>query len=216
MSQTGRAGEGVLADEDVVQLILRGREDLYATLVNRYRRKLMAHVIRMVGSREDALEITQEAFLKAYLHLARFDRKYRFSTWIYSISSNAAIDHLRRKRLKTTSFDQPLMLEDSEIKREPKGPARTAEEIYEGTELVRNLETAIAELKPEYRQLLLLRHPGGKSYEEIATLTKLPLGTVKNRIFRARQQLRELMGDLLPEAVLRSGTMKKRIPTAMP
>ena len=199
MSRRSATGETSLADEELVQRVLRGREDLYEVLIRRYQRKLMAHVLRMVRNREDALEIVQDAFLKAYQHLARFDDKYRFSTWIYSIASNAAIDHLRRKRLDTVSLDEPLRFDDSEVSREPEGPARTAEEIHEGRELVASLEEAIAQLPPAYRELILLRHPGGRSYDEIAQMTKLPLGTVKNRIFRARARLRELMGDALPE-----------------
>ena len=199
MSRTAGAGETTLVDEDLVALVLRGREDLYAVLMRRYERKLMAHVLRMVRNREDALEIVQDAFVKAYKHLARFDSKFRFSTWIYSIASNTAIDHLRRKRLKTVSLDEPLRFNDSEIAREPVGPARTAEDIHAGTELLELVESAIAELPPAYRELLLLRHPGNRSYDEIATMTKLPLGTVKNRIFRAREKLREILGDALPE-----------------
>lgn len=199
MSRTAGASELTLVDEDLVALVLRGREDLFAELMRRYQRKLMAHVIRMVRDREDALEIVQDAFVKSYKHLARFDAKFRFSTWIYSIASNTAIDHLRRKRLQTVSLDEPLRFNDSELAREPEGPARTAEEIHEGRELLELVEQGIAELPPAYRELLLLRHPGNRSYDEIAAMTKLPLGTVKNRIFRAREKLREILGDVLPE-----------------
>jgi RNA polymerase sigma-70 factor (ECF subfamily) len=199
LSRTAGASEAALVDEDLVALVLRGREDLYAELMRRYQRKLMAHVIRMVRNREDALEIVQDAFVKAYKHLARYDRKFRFSTWIYSIASNTAIDHLRRKRIKTVSLDEPLRFDDSELAREPEGPARTAEEIHAGRELLELVDEAITQLPPAHRELLLLRHPGNRSYDEIATMTKLPLGTVKNRIFRAREKLREILGDALPE-----------------
>lgn len=199
MSRRTDAGEATLADEVLVERVLRGREELYAILVRRYQRKLMAHVLRMVRNREDALEIVQDAFMKAYQHLARYDDKYRFSTWIYSIASNAAIDHLRRKRLDTVSLDEPIRLHDGELTRDPEGPSRTADEIHEGRELLGLVEQAIAQLPPAYRELILLRHPGNRSYEEIATMTKLPLGTVKNRIFRARAKLREILGDALPE-----------------
>lgn len=199
MSRRSAAGETNLADEELVQRVLRGREDLYAVLIRRYQRKLMAHVLRMVRNREDALEIVQDAFLKAYQHLARFDDKYRFSTWIYSIASNAAIDHLRRKRLKTVSLDEPIRMDDGDISRDPEGPARRADEIHEGRELLELVEQAIAQLPEAHRELILLRHPGNRSYEEIANMTKLPLGTVKNRIFRARARLREILGEALPD-----------------
>jgi RNA polymerase sigma-70 factor (ECF subfamily) len=199
LSRRSAAGETSLADEELVQRVLRGREDLYEVLIRRYQRKLMAHVLRMVRNREDALEIVQDAFLKAYQHLARFDDKYRFSTWIYSIASNAAIDHLRRKRLKTVSLDEPIHFEDGDVSRDPEGPARRADEIHEGRELLELVEQAIAQLPEAYRELILLRHPGNRSYEEIANMTQLPLGTVKNRIFRARAKLREILGDALPD-----------------
>ena len=127
MSRKAGAGEATLTDEDLVALVLRGREDLYATLVRRYQRKLMAHVLRMVRNREDALEIVQDAFVKAYQHLARFDRKYRFSTWIYSIASNTAIDHLRRKRISTVSLDEPMQFDDGEVAREPRRSVSTVQ-----------------------------------------------------------------------------------------
>ncbi|MEM7246559.1 MAG: sigma-70 family RNA polymerase sigma factor [Acidobacteriota bacterium] len=187
-----------LPDEKVVRLVLRGREDLYAILVDRYRRRIVGHLMRYVGKRDDALDIAQEVFLKVYQNLARFDPSYRFSTWIYSIASNAAIDKLRRKKVPTTSLDQPISTDDGEIAREPVGPARTADEIVGAEDLMAEVESAIQRLPDQYRELILLRHPGGRSYDEIASITGLPLGTVKNRIFRARQRLRDDLGDLLP------------------
>ena len=188
-----------LPDEQVVRLVLNGREDLYAVLVDRYRRRIVGHLMRYVRRRDDALDIAQEVFLKVYQNLARFDPSYRFSTWIYSIASNAAIDHLRKKRLSTVSLDEPLKFDDGDVSRDPEGPARTAEEIHEGREMLELVEGAIQQLPEAYRELILLRHPGNRSYEEIANMTKLPLGTVKNRIFRARAKLREILGDVLPE-----------------
>lgn len=185
-------------DEELVRQVLCGDQGAFDVLVRRYQGRIIAHVARIVGNREVALEIAQDAFLKAYQHLARFDPRYRFSTWMYSIAGNAAIDHVRRKRVEVTSIDEPLTIGDSEVQREPVGPARTAEEIVGAQELMEKVEEAIQLLPPDHRRVLLLRHPGGKSYDEIATMTQLPLGTVKNRIFRARQRLREILGDVLP------------------
>ena len=189
---------------DEERLLRRSRDgdtEAYGRLVRSYQDLVFGLVSRMVRDTELAEELTQDAFVKAYQHLARFDRKYRFSTWIYSIASNTAIDHLRRKRISTVSLDEPMRFDDSEVAREPEGPARTAEEIHEGREMLELVEDAIGRLPESYRELLLLRHPGNRSYEEIANMTKLPLGTVKNRIFRARAKLREILGDALPEGV---------------
>jgi RNA polymerase sigma-70 factor (ECF subfamily) len=187
-----------VADEDIVRRCLAGDRDAYGVLVQRYQGRIVGYVQRMVRDREQALDIAQEAFLKAWVHLARYDSQWRFSTWIYSIASNAAIDHLRRRKKRMVSLDEPIRMGDSEMQRELPGPDRTAADDLEGKELAERLEAAIAELPFEYRQLLLLRHPGGRSYEEIAEITKLPMGTVKNRIFRARQRLKDRLGSLLP------------------
>lgn len=187
-----------LTDEGVVRRVLGGDREAYGVLVKRYERRIVAHVLRIVGNRESALEIAQDAFLKAYQALARFDDRYRFSTWLYAIAGNAAIDHVRQAKNHTVSLDEPMVFDDSEEVRELAGPARTAEEIVSGQQLAELLESAILRLPPHYRRLLLLRHPAGMSYDEIAQVTNLPLGTVKNRIFRARQALKEMLGDVLP------------------
>lgn len=189
------------SDEEVVRQVLAGDKDAYATLVQRHQRRMVGFLQRMVGDRDTALDIAQEAFVKAWLALARYDDKWRFSTWLYSIASNAAIDHLRTRKMKLTSLDEPIETGDSEMQRELPATGQSPAEIAEGSELRVRLEAAIEQLPAEYRRLILLRHPVGKSYEEIAEMTRLPMGTVKNRIFRARQRLKELLGDLLPADV---------------
>lgn len=190
-----------VADEEVVRRCLAGDRDAYEILVERYQGRIVGHVHRMVRDREQALDVAQEAFLKAWIHLARYDAKWRFSTWLYSIASNAAIDQLRQRRQRMVHLDAPVSTDDGEMPRELPGPDRTAADDLEGMELAERLEQAIGELPLEQRQLLLLRHPGGRSYEEIAEITKLPMGTVKNRIWRARQRLKERLGSLLPADV---------------
>ena len=190
-----------IADEAVVRHCLAGDRDAFGILVQRYQGRIVGHVHRMLGDRELALDVTQEAFIKAWQHLARYDPQWRFSTWLYTIAGNVAIDHIRRRRRGMISLDEPIAVGDSEMQRDLPGPDRNAADEAEGKELTERLEAAIAELPIEYRQLLLLRHPGGRSYEEIAEITKLPMGTVKNRIFRARQRLKEQLGSLLPSDV---------------
>ena len=189
------------ADEAIVRRCLAGDRDAFSILVERYQGRLMGHVHRMLGDRELSLDVTQEAFIRAWQNLARYDPQWRFSTWLYSIASNRAIDHLRQRRKNMVYLDEPIMMGESEMQRDLPGPDRTAEDDFEGKDLEERLEAAIAGLPHEQRQLLLLRHPGGRSYEEIAEITKLPMGTVKNRIFRARQRLKEQLGSLLPADV---------------
>lgn len=187
-----------LSDEDVVQRVLSGNKDAYAILVKRHQGRVVAVVSRFVRDRDAALEVAHEAFIKAWRHLARYDPAWRFSTWLYSIASNAAIDHLRRRKNAALSLDEPMSIDGEEIQREVVAEQDSVAEVYEAKELGARLQEAIDELPPAFRKLLLLRHPGGKSYEEIAEITKLPMGTVKNRIFRARQALKDRLGSLLP------------------
>lgn len=182
----------------MVQRVLGGDKDAYALLVERHQRRVVAIVTRFVRDRDSAIEVAHEAFVKAWQHLARYDPAWRFSTWLYAIASNAAIDHLRRRKHAALSLDEPISLDGEEIPREVAAVQDSAEEIFEERQLAERLQAAIEELPPAFKQLLLLRHPGGKSYEEIAAITRLPMGTVKNRIFRARQALKDRLGSLLP------------------
>jgi RNA polymerase sigma-70 factor (ECF subfamily) len=194
-----------LPDEEVVRRVLAGDPAAYAVLVERHQRRIVGFVRRIVRDHETALDVAQETFVKAWQALARYDDHWKFSTWLYSIASNAAIDHLRSRKVRLTSLDQPIEMGDSEMARELPSPDHGPGEIVQAAQMAERLEEAIAQLPAEYRKLLLLRHPGGKSYEEMAAMTRLPIGTVKNRIFRARARLKELLGDILPADVKDDG-----------
>jgi RNA polymerase sigma-70 factor (ECF subfamily) len=141
-------------------------------------------------------------FLKVYLSLATFDPSYRFTTWLYRIASNCAIDHLRKRRPATLSFHaEPAEDGAAGPDATVAGHEPTPHDALRLRELQERLERAIAALPPEFRQLILLRHRLHCRYDEIARITDLPLGTVKNRIFRAREILRRSLADLLPEEV---------------
>jgi RNA polymerase sigma-70 factor (ECF subfamily) len=169
----------------------------FEELVRRHHRPLVNHLYRQVGGRELALDLAQEVFLKIYQSLGSFDPRYRFTTWLYRIASNCAIDHLRRRRPSTC----PLPNGDGDGSEAQDcvvpGNEPTPHELLAMRELQGRLEHAIAALPPEFRQLILLRHRLHCRYDEIARITELPLGTVKNRIFRAREMLRGMLGDVL-------------------
>jgi RNA polymerase sigma-70 factor (ECF subfamily) len=182
------------SDEDLVVLALDGQEVAFTTLVRRYQRRLTAFLGQLVGDLEVARELAQEAFVRAWSALDRFDPSYRFSTWLFRIAHNLGIDHLRRRRLQTVSIyrrDQDgdeveLVVADSD--KDPLGHCRNRE-------LAESIKTAIAELRPEYRELVLLRHFAGLSYQEIADFKDMPLGTVKNKLFRAHSVLRRALAS---------------------
>jgi RNA polymerase sigma-70 factor (ECF subfamily) len=185
-----------LSDERLVELSLDGDEGAFGVLVRRYQRRLTAFLSQLVGDIELARELSQEAFVRAWSALERFDPRYRFSTWLFRIAHNLGIDQLRRRRLQTT----PLYRTDSEgdeievvvpdLEKDPLGH-------LENRALASELRQVIDGLRPEYRELVLLRHFAGLSYQEIADFTEMPLGTVKNKLFRAHSVLRKALTDFL-------------------
>jgi len=178
-----------IADCDLVTRAVAGREDGFEELVRRYQRPIAAYVYRMVGDYEAALDVTQEVFIKVYNSLRRYRSEFKFSTWIYRIAHNSAVDHLRRYSTRgqslTNEFDgeqYDLPIESRRLS--PEQESERAERRAEIEQVVRRLPTA-------YRELVLLRHSHDLSYDEIAEVTGLPLGTVKNRLFRAREVMRQ-------------------------
>ena len=182
------------SDQDVVALAREGREAAYQELIRRYERPVFALVYRMVRDRETAEDLAQETFIKVLNAIGTYRPEFKFSSWVFKIANNTAIDHLRRKELDT------LSLEGSPHATTPEGVEATALQVsaneespletVEAIELGGEIERAIGQLRPEYRSCILLRHVEGRAYEEIAEMLDLPLGTVKTYIHRARHELR--------------------------
>jgi RNA polymerase sigma-70 factor (ECF subfamily) len=187
-----------VTDEQLVVFVLAGDRRAFELLVRRHQTGVVNHLYRQTGQRELAWDLAQEVFLKVYTSLPRFDPKYRFTTWVYRIATNRAIDLMRRKTVPVCSLDETIV----------EGPRRASltdstpgpHEMARCSQLQRRIASALGELPEEYRRLLLLRNEQHFSYHEISRITDLPVGTVKNRIFRARAQLRDLLGDLLDPA----------------
>jgi RNA polymerase sigma-70 factor, ECF subfamily len=180
-----------LADYELVQTAVAGREASFEELVRRYQRPIAAYVYRMVGDYDSALDLTQEVFIKVYNSLSRYRSEFKFSTWIYKIAHNAAIDHLRRHAVREQTLSGSVEGERREITIESK--RLTPEQESERKERRMEIESVVQLLQPAYRELIVLRHSHDLSYDEIAEVTGLPLGTVKNRLFRAREAMRELL-----------------------
>lgn len=181
--------EASLSDEELVSRVLSGEEELFEVLVRRYQTRIHSHVARMVGSRDDALDLCQEIFVKVFQALYRYNPEFKFSTWLFRIAGNAAIDHLRKRRPKTVPLEQPAPGEAvSSFEYKSSGLDPFAE--LRNTERGQAIARAIAELPPDFRELITLRHFTGLSYEEIAEVKQMPLGTVKNKLFRARAVLK--------------------------
>jgi RNA polymerase sigma-70 factor (ECF subfamily) len=178
-----------LADSELVTSAVAGREEGFEELVRRYQRPISAYVYRMVGDYDAALDLTQEVFIKVYGSLLRYKPEYKFSTWIYKIAHNSAVDHLRRHSTREQSLMKDFEGEQREISIESHRPS--PEQESEREERRAEIEAVVRQLPSTYRELIVLRHSHDMSYDEIAEVTGLPLGTVKNRLFRARDAMRQ-------------------------
>jgi RNA polymerase sigma-70 factor (ECF subfamily) len=182
-----------VSDRELVAIAVTGFDGSFEELVRRYQRPISAYVYRMVGNYESALDLTQEIFIKVYNSLQRYRSEFKFSTWIYKIAHNAAVDHLRRNSTREQSlvagiegdtFDLPIECSRLSPEQESERKERRGE-----------IEAVVRSLPGNYRELIILRHSQDLSYEEIVEVTGLPLGTVKNRLFRAREMMRQQFVD---------------------
>jgi RNA polymerase sigma-70 factor (ECF subfamily) len=180
-----------LPDVELVQTAVAGREASFEELVSRYQRPIAAYVYRMVGDYDSALDLTQEVFIKVYNSLSRYRSEFKFSTWIYKIAHNAAIDHLRRHAVREHALTGSVDGDRAEVAIESR--RLTPEQESERRERCSEIESVVQLLQPSYRELIVLRHSHDLSYDEIAEVTGLPLGTVKNRLFRAREAMRDVL-----------------------
>ena len=189
-----------LSDQEVVELARAGREAAYRELLHRYERPVFSLIYRMVRDRAASEDLAQETFIKVLNALDSYRPEFRFSSWIFKIANNAAIDHLRRREVDTLSLDGAPdartadEIEATALQATDRGPSPLA--ALESRELGSAIERAITRLRPEYRACILLRHVEGRAYEEIAESLDLPLGTVKTYIHRARLELRESLAHL--------------------
>jgi RNA polymerase sigma-70 factor (ECF subfamily) len=189
-----------ITDQEVVERAGAGSEAAYRELVRRYQRPVFSLIYRMVRDRELAEDLTQETFVKVLNAIDRYRPEYKFSSWIFKIANNAAIDHLRRRELDTLSLDggpdatTPDQVQATSLQLGDAGESQLEE--LEARELGTQIERAIGALRPEYRSCIIMRHVEGRPYDEIADVLDLPLGTVKTYIHRARAELRESLGGL--------------------
>ncbi len=186
-------------DQEIVQEVLAGQQHRFAELVGRYQGPIVNYVYRMLNNYDDAVDLSQDVFLKAYSALASYRPHYPFPAWLFRIARNASIDEIRRRRLTTVPMDEPVDTGDGSFEREFAAEVADPEDKYLDGEFEAIVEKAIGHLPEKYREPLVLRHAGEMSYDEIAEALELPLGTVKTRIFRAREALRDSLGDLVQD-----------------
>ena len=178
-------------DRVLIERCLKGEERAFEELLNKYKAAVFSICYRMVRNRTDAEDLSQDAFIRTFSVLDRYDPSYPFSSWLFRITSNLCIDFLRRRRGDTVSLDQPIAGAEGDIQRQlPAGTVKPDREM-ETKEMMATLEEAISNLPEHYRIIVVLRHQEQMSYEEIAENLGIPLGTVKARIHRARNMIKE-------------------------
>lgn len=186
-------------DAELIAAVLRGDQESFGELVERYQGRLVNYLYRLLRDTAEAHDLAQDVFLKVYQALDRYDPKYKFSTWLFRVAQNAAIDQIRKRRLQLVSIDRASTDGTSDRTWEfPSGDPGPYADLR-NRERGDAIQEAIERLPWQYRELIILRHFGELSYEEIATLKEMPLGTVKNKLFRGRQLLKEELEDFLAD-----------------
>ncbi len=189
-----RLSPKAVEDYKLVKAAIAGEQQAYTTLLERYRMPVYNHLLKMVRNHDDAEDLTIEAFGKAFHKLSSYAPHFAFSTWLFKIAQNNCIDHIRKKRLHVLSIDQPI---ESQGGKDFTGTIRThsrnpEEEIIrqQRMQMVRKM---LGHLNKKYRHMIELRYYEELTYEEIANELKIPLGTVKAQLFRAKEMLFGLM-----------------------
>lgn len=184
-------------DEDIqlIEAVLRGDRSAFQRLVERYQNYVFTVTYRVLKSREEAEEAAQDTFIKVYQTLASFEKKSKFSTWLYTIAYRTAIDTARKKQLQTNSID------DEASFLQIKDPEKTPVQQTQQSDLKLQLEEVIQQLRPEEATLITLFYLNEKSVKEIAEITGLTVTNVKTKLHRTREALRELLQTQLREEV---------------
>jgi RNA polymerase sigma-70 factor (ECF subfamily) len=187
-------------DADVVGMFLEGETRAFEELVDRYQGRLVNFIYRTIGDRDRAEDLTQEAFIRVHRHIARFDRSKKFSTWVYTIASNLAKNELRNRSRNPMVLFQSLREQQRDEEERPiefEDPASRPDDLYRKRHLQSLVEQSVARLPAHHREVFVLRELEGKSYEEIADVTGVHLGTVKSRLNRARTAFASLIEPFL-------------------
>lgn len=181
-------------DRALVEAVLAGDASAYRGLVERYQRRVYALVSGMVRDKEEARDLTQEAFVKAYKNLDRFRLESSFYTWLYRIAMNLAIDHLRKvKKRPTSEFDEQIATRDGDGELASGHRKNDPRKELERKQLHGRILAALDKLSPEHKQIVLLREVEGLSYKEIADTLEIAEGTVMSRLFYARRKLQDYL-----------------------
>ena len=182
-------------DKTLVKQTLRGETKAFEMIVRKYQQPLLNYIGRMVGERELALDFTQDVFVRAYGSLRSYEPRFKFSTWLYRIASNLVIDHWRKKKIPTLSLNLPPNEDSESLTLDIADPGPSVVHRLEISEIRGRIEATLERLPALLRELFIWRHVNGLSYEEMAEIKRMPVGTIKNRVFQAKEMVRRLLEE---------------------
>ncbi len=180
-------------DKTLVEKTLKGEKEAFEMIIRKYQQPLLNYIGRMISDYQLALDLTQEVFVKTYHSLHMYQPKYKFSTWLYKISHNHIIDYWRKKKVDAFSIDQQNHITRPPLQIPSDEPSVVKQ--LEISEIREKIEQAIKKLPPSLRELFVWRHINELSYDEIAEIKGLPVGTIKNRVFQAKEMIRSILGE---------------------
>ena len=184
-----------IEDSNLIDKALKGDQHAYDRLMKKYYKLIYSLISRMIFNKDDVDDLTQEAFIKAFNSLDKFDREYAFSTWLYKIASNNCIDYIRKKKLVTFSIHKEIGNSEDDMYFEIPDEEYKPDKRLIDSQREKVIQEAIDSLPEKYQKVIILRHREDKDYEEIAKELKIPLGTVKAHLFRAREILNKYLKD---------------------
>lgn len=188
-----------VSDWELIELFKKGNEEVFEEIVRRYQKKVYNTTYRMMGNHEDASDLAQEAFIRIYRNLHSFKGKSSFSTWLFTVTTNVCRDEMRKRqrRLQAQSLSEPVQFEDGEVEREIADDSMAPEIVSLHREMHDEIQAVIEQLPPEQKEAIVLREFQGFSYEEIAEISGVAVGTIKSRISRARQSMKKELSALI-------------------
>mgnify|MGYP001118794884 FL=1 len=182
------------SEKDLVDRARMGDVEAFEQLIESCQKKVFNIAFRMIGNYDDANELAQEVFLKAFRSINKFKGDSLFSTWIYKVTANVCLDEIRRRKKRMVfSLDEDMEFNDGEVKRQIPDSSPTPDITAETNEIKNAVNKSIQELPEDYKSVIILRDIQGFSYDEISRIVNCPEGTVKSRINRARQALKKIL-----------------------
>lgn len=182
-------------DKELIARTIKGEKEAFELIIRKYQQSLLNYIGRMVGERELALDFTQEVFIKTYSSLKTYQPQYKFSTWLFKIASNFVIDFWRKKKIDAFSLDEMQSWGSNSSLLQFASIEKSIAQKFEMSELRKKIEEVLEEVPAPLREVFIWRHINELSYGEMAEIKGLPVGTIKNRVFQAKELIRKLLEE---------------------